>query len=198
MPSLRPFDYGLVPLEHPWRQIRLVSFPPQDGSESSLRCHLEAFDLENAPMFAALLYAWGSDSNKEDILCNDDYHFRVTQSLHGALSQFACDRYSEQHKSATISKEDFSPDKRRLRLFGYQIAAIEAIRGTQKSLIAGESLLQRRLRSMLKEMPNLCEWEDIAGIRSKTKLYIADESLVDAYWQTLTAGFMLSSLFAEM
>lgn len=102
MPSSPVFDYASVPLERPWSQMRLLSFPPQQESPGPLQCNLEAFDLDDAPMFAALSYPWGDQSNRFEICCHGEQHLNITQSLHGALVRFACDQWSEEFKDSSV------------------------------------------------------------------------------------------------
>lgn len=72
-----------LPLDRTNNEIRLLKLSgPQDGS--LIRCHLETFKLDEAPVFTALSYSWGNPSSQHRISL-DGHVDKVTANLHRLL-----------------------------------------------------------------------------------------------------------------
>lgn len=77
------FDYASVRLA--FNSIRLLTFcPSADADNSRPTCSLEAFDLDNAPPFTAISYAWGDASSRTAIQVNRK-ELSITSALDSAL-----------------------------------------------------------------------------------------------------------------
>jgi hypothetical protein len=66
-------------------EIRLIRIEQRE-SDDQIACSLEYVPLHDKPIFFGLLYVWGDDRNKKDILL-DGQHFAVTTNLYTALEQ---------------------------------------------------------------------------------------------------------------
>ena len=71
------------PLELSNRSIRVLTLLP-DSRSSKLSCLLRSVSLDNAPIFCALSYTWGDQSNPTPILVNGQT-FQIGTNLEQAL-----------------------------------------------------------------------------------------------------------------
>ena len=74
------YQYSPLPSE---KFIRLLDLYPGDANDN-IDCTLRETELENAPKYEAISYAWGDPANKIDVLC-DGKIIMVTQNLKDAL-----------------------------------------------------------------------------------------------------------------
>ncbi|KAH8903461.1 HET-domain-containing protein [Coniochaeta sp. PMI_546] len=77
------FNYSSVRL--PFNSIRLLTLYPSTSADGSRpTCSLEAFDLDEAPPFTALSYAWGDASRRKVVQVNGK-ELSITSALDSAL-----------------------------------------------------------------------------------------------------------------
>ncbi|KAJ9134175.1 HET-domain-containing protein [Coniochaeta hoffmannii] len=76
------FSYTSVPLY--FNHIRILTLSPSESAETRPSCSLEAVDLEEAPAFTALSYAWGDASQRTSIQVNGK-DLSITSALALAL-----------------------------------------------------------------------------------------------------------------
>lgn len=77
------YQYSPLPSE---KFIRLLELYPGDADDN-INCTLRQTELENAPKYEAISYAWGDPANKIDVIC-DGKIIMVTQNLKAALLRF--------------------------------------------------------------------------------------------------------------
>ncbi|KAH7310337.1 heterokaryon incompatibility protein-domain-containing protein [Rhexocercosporidium sp. MPI-PUGE-AT-0058] len=77
------YQYKSLPSENCIRLLEL--YPGQ--ADDTLDCTLRQAELENAPKYEAISYAWGDPTNKVDVLC-DGKIITATQNLKDALVRF--------------------------------------------------------------------------------------------------------------
>ncbi|KAE9365782.1 HET-domain-containing protein [Stipitochalara longipes BDJ] len=77
------YSYSPLPSE---KFIRLLELYPGHANDN-IECTLRQTELENAPKYEAISYAWGDPANKIDVLC-DGKIIMVTQNLKDALLRF--------------------------------------------------------------------------------------------------------------
>jgi hypothetical protein len=76
------FSYTSVPLSV--NSIRLLTLYPSETADTSPSCSLETVDLDGAPDFTALSYAWGNASQRTLIKVNSK-ELSITSALDTAL-----------------------------------------------------------------------------------------------------------------
>jgi hypothetical protein len=74
------YKYHTLPYE---KYIRLLVLSPGHENDN-INCTLRETELESAPEYEAISYAWGDPANKIDVLC-DGKILMITQSLKNAL-----------------------------------------------------------------------------------------------------------------
>ena len=77
------YQYSPLPSE---KFIRILELHPGHASEN-IDCTLHQTELDNAPKYEAISYAWGDLENKINVLC-DGKIIMVTQNLKDALLRF--------------------------------------------------------------------------------------------------------------
>lgn len=77
------YQYNSLPSE---MFIRLLELYPGHANDN-IDCTLRQVELENAPKYEAISYAWGDPANRIDVLC-DGKVITVTQNLKDALLRF--------------------------------------------------------------------------------------------------------------
>ena len=77
------YQYSPLPSE---KFIRLLELHPGHANDN-IDCTLRQTELENAPKYEAISYAWGNPAKKIDVLC-DGKIIMVTQNLKDALLRF--------------------------------------------------------------------------------------------------------------
>ena len=70
------------------KSIRLIQVLSPRSSSGRVRLHLKAVDLDNAPVFEALSYTWGTEKGRKEILV-DNARFKVRRNLHDFLVAFS-------------------------------------------------------------------------------------------------------------
>ncbi|KAF5626999.1 heterokaryon incompatibility (het-6OR allele) [Fusarium sp. NRRL 52700] len=71
-------------------QIRLLHLLPAKDQHNQIECRLEVVALEEDPVYEALSYCWGDNSQLQGIKCNNEA-FQVTESLFCALQHLRND-----------------------------------------------------------------------------------------------------------
>lgn len=77
------YQYNPLPSE---KFIRLLELYPGHANDN-IDCTLHQIELENAPEYEAISYAWGDPANRIEVLC-DGKVITVTQNLKDALLRF--------------------------------------------------------------------------------------------------------------
>ncbi|KAH9904764.1 heterokaryon incompatibility protein-domain-containing protein [Xylariomycetidae sp. FL2044] len=67
-------------------QIRLFSMPEVDGVERNIQYRIDTFDIDQAPPYKALSYAWGDTKSDETVMI-DGHPVEVTENLQAALQR---------------------------------------------------------------------------------------------------------------
>lgn len=140
-------------LEHPQRQIRLLSFARSDN-EDEIHVGVSIWSLDRIPLFNAISYTWGSPQYKRTVHING-VACEVHQNCHAALSQTR--QYSPTAlvwiDSICINQDDDSEKGSQVRMMGDISALAERVlmpgaacrwfRVLDPSHIGGTKALQR-------------------------------------------------------
>ena len=114
------YQYNPLPSE---KFIRLLELHPGPANDE-IDCTLRQIELENAPEYEAISYAWGDPAIKVDILC-DGKIIRVTQNLKDALLRFKLkDRSRIVWADAICINQDHDVEK------GAQVSLMKRIYGS--------------------------------------------------------------------
>lgn len=72
--------YDTSPLIQGKKTVRLLRLL-EGASDSTICCHLETFELDDAPSYVALSYTWGSESSPRRMIKVNEFTFHARQNL---------------------------------------------------------------------------------------------------------------------
>jgi Heterokaryon incompatibility protein (HET) len=83
--NIRVSNYRYLPLQSSFRQIRLIRLQPSPVLRDVVKCEIETFEMDEAPSYEAISYAWGDASDLTSIHVSTGYRMLITRSLDSAL-----------------------------------------------------------------------------------------------------------------
>lgn len=92
--------YAYEPLEKSRDEVRLLRISPTEKEDHAAlyTCEITVFDLDSAPTYIALSYAWGGNSRLIPLHVAQNGLLSIGQNLHDFFCHFAANVYNKKHR----------------------------------------------------------------------------------------------------
>ncbi|KAH7091149.1 heterokaryon incompatibility protein-domain-containing protein, partial [Paraphoma chrysanthemicola] len=93
-------SYAYEPLQKSHDEVRLLRISPTEKKDHAAlyTCEIAVFDLDSAPAYIALSYAWGGTSRPIPLRIAQDGLLSIGQNLHDFFCHFATNKYNKKHR----------------------------------------------------------------------------------------------------
>ncbi|KAH7091148.1 heterokaryon incompatibility protein-domain-containing protein [Paraphoma chrysanthemicola] len=176
--SMNPQAYSYPPLDKSRNEIRLLWISHSDIPGISFHCHLEVFDLDNAPTFTSLSYAWGGTTRDVPLHTSDGSIIMIGQNLHDFLRHGVNDPLNDTRPWLWI--DQLSIDQSSVAEKNHQVNLMSRIYRECECVIAWLGCDEAAVKAaqQFKDCPSVTTLETILDNHYFSRLWIVQEFLL--------------------